>query len=252
MEQLDLTIKQLLFIIQSKNYVTEGYEGKIYRIPGREDILLKVYREMTVPKHFVEKTKAFHDCYDLDDIITRPLNIITLNKIPIGYTMKDYGISLEETNLTFNEKLDVLEQCRQIIIRLHQKGIILGDIKLANFLYKDGKVKICDICNAKIQQYEITVKNTITQYHEKIRHVVDENTDIQVFNYMTYIFLKYSGLPFVKKDFIHDFRSILQHDLQLHGTPNFLDDDAKTILKNIYEVNTNGELSNEFLLDHVK
>lgn len=250
MEQLNLTVKQALLILKKKNFINEGVEGKLYHIPGVKDILIKVYHNFQVPKDFKEKLEAFHNSYDIDDIITRPLHFVTMNNVPVGYTMEEFGVSLDKLDVSFAERVNILEQCRDIINRLHEKDIILGDIKLQNFLYKDGKVKICDICNARVGEYDITVKNTIALFHEGKRHVVDKHTDIQAFNYMTYVFLKYGVLNLKNKKFVHEFQKILQHDLQIHGVPSYFDSDAYSVIKNIYEIND--EKSNELLLDHVK
>lgn len=250
MEQLDLNLKQALVLVQKKNFITGGVEGKLFRIPGAEDILIKVYHNLQTPKYFTEKLTAFHNEIELDDIIARPLQLVTLNQVPIGYTMREFGVSLEQLNVSFAERINILEQCRDIITRLHQKGIILGDIKLQNFLYKDGKVKVCDICNARVGPYDITVKNTITKYHESERHVIDENTDIQAFNYMTYVFLKYGVMNLTNKKFIHSFKKILEYDLQSHRIPKCFDTDAYSILKKIYDIDKEN-ISNEYLLDHV-
>ena len=250
MEHLNLNFKQTLAILKRENFINEGIEGKLYHIPGNKDILIKIYHKFEVPNNFKEKLEAFHNLYELDDIIARPLQLVTMNNVPIGYTMEEFGVSLEHLNVPFSERINILKQCQNIIQRLHQKGIVLGDIKLQNFLYKDGKVKVCDICNARIGEYDITVKNTIALFHESKRHVVDEYTDIQAFNYMTYVFLKYGVMNLKNKKFVHEFKKILQHDLQVHGIPSCFDADSYSIIKNIYEID-NLE-SKEFLLDHIK
>ena len=250
MQQLELSVKQALAILKKENFITEGIEGKLYHIPGAEDMLIKIYHNFQVPKNFKEKLESFHQFQDLDDIIARPLHLVTMNNVPIGYTMKEFGISLDKVNVPFTERVKILEQCRNIIQRLHEKGIILGDIKLQNFLYKDGQVKICDICNARVGTYDITVKNTITLFHESKRHVVDEYTDIQAFNYMTYIFLKYGMTNLKRKNSVHDFSKILQQDLQIHGMPYYFESEAYPVIKNIYQ--GQNQDSNEILLDHVK
>lgn len=251
MEQLDLSFKQALAILKPENFINEGVEGKLYHIPENQDMLIKIYHRFEVPSNFIEKLEAFHNAYELDDIIARPLQLVAMNNVPIGYTMEEFGVSLEKLDVPFSERVNILEQCRDIIQRLHKKGIILGDIKLQNFLYKDGKVKVCDICNARVGEYDITVKNTIALFHENKRHdVVDEHTDIQAFNYMTYVFLKYGVMNLKNKKFVHEFKKILQHDLKLHGMPGYFDSDAYSIVKNIYEIHD--EKSNELLLDHIK
>lgn len=250
MEHINLNANQALKILNSNNFISEGVEGKIYRIPGSENILIKIYHNLEVPENFAKKVEAFHNLKDIDDIIARPLQLLTLNNIPIGYTMIEYGVSLENLNVSFEERINILEQCKDIINTLHQKGIIIGDVKLQNFLYKDGKVKICDICNSKIEDYDINVKNTIAKFHENKRRIVDENTDIQAFNYMTYVFLKYGMMNIKNKKFIHDFDKTLSFDLQVHGLPDYYEPEAYNIIKNIYEVNDTN--SNEFLLNYVK
>lgn len=250
MEQIDLSVKQALAILKQENFITEGIEGKLYHIPGTEDMLIKIYHNFQVPKNFIEKLEAFHNLQELDDIIAKPLHLVTMNNVPIGYTMKEFGVSLDKVNVPFEKRVEILKQCKDIIYHLHQKDVILGDIKLQNFLYKNGKVKLCDICNAKIEKYDITVKNTITLFHEGKHHVVDEYTDIQAFNYMTYIFLKYGMTNFKRKNSIHDFSEILQQDLQIHGIPYYFESDAYPIIKNIYQ--GENQNSNEILLDHLK
>lgn len=250
MDHINLNANQALKILSSKNFISEGVEGKIYRIPGSEHILIKIYHNLDVPENFAQKVEAFHNLKDIDDIIARPLQLLTLNNIPIGHTMLEYGVSLDNINVSFEERVNILEQCKDIIERLHQKGIIIGDIKLQNFLYKDGKVKMCDVCNSKIGPYDINVKNTITKFHENKRRIIDENTDIQAFNYMTYVFLKYGMVNMKNKKFVHDFDKILSFDLQVHGIPNYYDTEAYDIIKNIYEISDTK--TNEFLLNYVK
>lgn len=266
MKRFNLTLPQLQNIMTKENFVNDGSEGLIFRLPDEKDflsdekdslsdekdVLFKIYRQFKVPKNFVQKVEAFYNCVDLDDIIVRPQALLTVNKtLPIGVVMKNEGTSLREANLEFKEKVEALEQCKKIIIRLHEKGIILGDIKLENFLYKNGRVKICDILSAKIGQYEITNKNTVAIYHESVHHVVDENTDIQAFNYMTYLFLKYGDLKFSKRKFIHEFRKILQEDLQRQGVPYYYDNNSKDVLENIYQADKKEKVEDEFLLDHL-
>jgi len=54
------------------------------------------------------------------------------------------------SELTSEQKVAIMHELERLVPALHQRGIIHGDIKLANFLYdpSDEKVKFCDFGSA--------------------------------------------------------------------------------------------------------
>jgi serine/threonine protein kinase len=61
----------------------------------------------------------------------------------IGFVMPCLRV-IKPLTMTVKEKTDVFHQIQEIIPKLHERGIIHGDIKLSNMLLHGHKLKLCD------------------------------------------------------------------------------------------------------------
>lgn len=61
-------------------------------------------------------------------------------------------VPLVDETLSRTDRIDIINQLSTLVSRLHEKGIIHGDIKPANLLLcSDGKLKLCDFAEAKLE-----------------------------------------------------------------------------------------------------
>ena len=120
-------------------FVAQGGEGTIY---ANGDTAYKIY---TNPKKIIQPAKTQElSTLTLNNII-KPLDIITLNKQPVGYTMKflknTYPLCQLFTKafrtrntISPDDILKLIIKLADIVKHVHEKGILIVDLNEMNFL----------------------------------------------------------------------------------------------------------------------
>ena len=109
----------------------------------------------------------------------------------VGYTMEvDLYNSLNIYRSSHNneKKIELLKKLRERIEQLNEKGIYIGDFNPSNFGIKENGIKLFDLDNYRIGEYDFDFKDTFVNKFEK-KSSKKEKIDNYCFNYLTLYYL---------------------------------------------------------------
>lgn len=126
---------------------------------------------------------------NIDDLVL-PDKCIVDNGTFVGYTMNYYGDSKNMYDFFSNDRfvdindiLKVAKNASEILEKLHNNGIILGDISLDNILvFGDKRIKLCDLDCCRYKQYKSRYISWFSSlYYDSMKSnpIIDENFDRQ-------------------------------------------------------------------------
>lgn len=241
-------------------------EGVIYFTKNYVYKLLTKVQLMTMEQSCCS-SKEMNSISKLDDnIITRPLFLLhfynkygeKFNKCS-GFAMKDGGENLWDLllndSLSFEEKKDIAHQMKSICSYLIRKRYIHGDIKLENFVYKDGILRLTDINNMK-KNPNIRRNNKklrMPQLYEMWYLKCEDGfyIDYLAINFTMYILLNFNLDDIIKiirnnsDGFRYDYEKILDSENKVFD--NEIIKRMKSTIENIEE----RKLKKEFLVDYL-
>ncbi len=175
--------------------------------------------------------------------------------ICVGFAMENGGEDLWSLllndALNFGEKKDIAYQMKEICVYLRKKKYVHSDIKLENFLYKDGVLRLTDINNM--------IKNPNIMYFDKLRlyeiwcsKCRDAfYTDYLATNYCMYILLNFDleGVAKIIRKYDKGFH--YNYDKILDSENRVFDDDIYEKMKCTMEHIEERKLTKEFLVDYL-
>lgn len=86
-----------------------------------------------------------------EKLLTIPDRKVYIDGVYQGFRMKNGGIPLLkyiiDNQVSFDGKIEILYKIKNIVKYLDELGIIHGDLRLPNFLIKDGIIRLTDLNN---------------------------------------------------------------------------------------------------------
>lgn len=159
-----------------KNDVMFGGEGKIYRT--YENLLVKVYSEEERRYELVKKIQRMIDLDLRNKFIVWPKDIVYNNNEFIGYAMEEIkdaqGLDMYRIysflNLSYTERFQICIDLLKRTQYLHDKGILIGDLKFDNIMLtrKTKELYIIDSASFQIEDYSCAVFNA-DYTHENLK-----------------------------------------------------------------------------------
>lgn len=169
--------------------IYRGFESKIYK---KGDILYKIFDKETCNEEAIKnKVAKLELIKDLDINVTKPIDLVKKEDKIVGYTMKDYKEyrSLNSFDRNNKKKIENLKKVKEELEKLHDNGIIYGDLRLDNILEHDGSILFCDVDNVNIAGHDFDVTCYCqNKYIEKFG--LDKNIDNYMLNVITITYLK--------------------------------------------------------------
>lgn len=191
-------------------------------------------------------------------LLTVPIAKLYLDNEYSGFEMENGGVSLvkylNDFDMKTKEQMNILRQIKNIILYLKKKNIVHGDLRFANVLYKDKKIRLTDL-NNMIFPGELPVR--LNYLYSRWYDAADSEIylDDLAFNLMTYLLLNYD---------LDNLRDILnnQKDVKIDEIENLLavdedlfEDEVIDIVKLAF-LGDKGAMRhlkpNTFLIDHLK
>lgn len=184
MEKIYLTSKDI-----NPNYeIYYGYESNIYKFDS--DSLMKIFK--TDDEQILEnKRQKIILLSDLDiDLI--PSKLIYIDGKFKGYVYqeaKKYSpINCSVQNK--KEKYQILTKVKNKLQKLHELGIIYGDLHQDNILYNGNDIIICDLDNSYLNGFSFDTKNNhISYYIDRVKSI-DTRMDNFALNLLTIYYLQ--------------------------------------------------------------
>lgn len=166
--------------LTSKDFITQGGEGKIYEKNG---IVYKIHNDYNhmIPVDKIKELQVLNK-----DNIIKPNNIILYKNKPIGYTMKYVKDTFalcqlftkafkQRNNITDKNILDIFKIMRETIQFVHSKSILLVDLNEMNFLVNN---KFSDVYFIDVNSYQTpNFKATAIMESIKDRHCNNNFTE---------------------------------------------------------------------------
>ncbi|MDP2906617.1 MAG: KEOPS complex kinase/ATPase Bud32 [Nanoarchaeota archaeon] len=133
-----------------KTLIAQGAEAKLYKEENTliKERIKKSYRHEEIDNR-IRKTNTRRE-YKLLDKASKIINVPKL----LDYNEKEYritmefipGFTLRDTldNIPTKKRLELCEQLGKEIARLHNTGIIHGDLTTSNFILKEDKIYFID------------------------------------------------------------------------------------------------------------
>lgn len=155
------------YLTLEQDNVMFGGEGKIYRT--YENLLVKIY---SVEERRYETVKKIQLLIDLDlrnKYIVWPKDIVYNNNEFIGYVMEEVkeakGLDMFRIysflNLSYHDRFEVCLDLLKLIDYLHERDILIGDLKFDNILFqeKTKELYIIDSGSFQLEDYSCGVFN---------------------------------------------------------------------------------------------
>ena len=159
-----------------KNNTMFGGEGKIYRT--YDNMLVKIYAE---DQRRYETIKKIQHMINLDlrnKYIVWPKDIVYNNNEFVGYVMEEVfnakGLDMYRIysflNMQYSERFEICLELLYLAKYLHEKNILIGDLKFDNILYTDDtkELYIIDSASFQIEDYSCGVYNA-DYTHENLK-----------------------------------------------------------------------------------
>lgn len=124
-----------------------GFEGKI--LLYNKDLVIKRFEPFL--KDFIDfdlkkyKLVEFNKKKLSDNILAVPKKLVNVNNDFAGFMMKKYNAITINKIYDFAKSLEIYEKLFNNLEYLHQKNIIVGDIKYENIIVEDGNPIFVDV-----------------------------------------------------------------------------------------------------------
>jgi tRNA A-37 threonylcarbamoyl transferase component Bud32 len=150
-----------------QNNVMFGGEGKIYRT--YENLLVKIYSEEERRYETVKKIQRLIDLDLRNKYIVWPKDIVYNNNEFVGYIMEEIrdakGLDMYRIysflNISYKERFQICIDLLKMIQYLHDRNILIGDLKFDNILItnKTKELYIIDSGSFQVEDYSCGVFN---------------------------------------------------------------------------------------------
>lgn len=219
-------------LISNENYEIYFCNNKLYKIFNKEYL-----------KHQnLEQKLLLLDNIILDDRFNKAQELIYIDNEFRGYTMDFISlITLEECMFkSLQQKISLLKQIKDIIIKAHDNNITLGNIYMRNFTLKGNTVHISNLDDCSIGNYDISYFNRAITRRYLSFQPLDENIDWYLFNVIVISLTANIYPPFMLDCYCMK-NTIFDLDPQLKEyytrfldfkNPNYQNEDILDILKN--------------------
>ncbi len=162
------------------------------KLKGSESILCDCFYNK---KHYIYKQPnnydetTFKKLMALSEISNHSFlvpEIFVYQTRPIGYllTYLEGYESFYDISSNFNkkkkEKIKLLKLAKETIIKMHDLGIIHGDLHTANIMYKNDDIKIIDFESSKYKDYDF---GNMNNYSKDYLSVNGPNISIDIYNF---------------------------------------------------------------------
>lgn len=180
---------------------------------------------------FISESPLFSDEIKLYDLVYDE------NDNFIGYTMKIDSLKTSYDINSTKRKIEVLKLLREKVEHYNKNNIYIGDFNQKNILVTNDGIKLCDLDNIKIEDYDFDLPGIfVLDYLSKF----NDNTKIDnySFNLETICHLGRIYQPY------------LFYNLKNNGLPRKIDTKRNRILIN--KILQNKNYDNQYLIDDVK
>lgn len=152
------------------------------------------------------------------------------------------GYPLDEIMLTFEEKILLLKDLKQKILRLQSENIYYFDLHFDNILclQEDSKldVKLIDIDNVQIDKYSSDTNSFLLERYLKLGGKIYANALIYIFNIMSYhLLMSYYDL---------------ENPLKINHEQIFIDKKSRLICNELFSSCIDNLCDHEFLIDFIE
>ena len=161
----------------------------------------------------------------------------------VGYTMEiDFykSLNIYRSSHNIDEKIDLLKRLRDRDERLNEQGIYIGDFNPSNFGIIENGIKLFDLDNYRIGEYDFDFKDTFVSKFEK-HSSQKENVDNYCFNYLTLYYLM--NLVAVLKN--------VNNEVEKKGLPKRIRTDENNELYESLK-NINDDYKKRYLIDNIR
>ena len=160
-----------------------------------DDYVFKIFNSSTPINRRKENYIDFLASLD-PNLLTIPDRKVYINGEYYGYRMENGGSPLLDyiidNNVNFDEKVKIVYVIKKIIKYLDAQGIIHGDFRLANLLYKEGIIRLTDLNSILFpgdKPYDMPTLH-LWWYNSIDSSILIDNL---AFNLLTYILLNYEN-----------------------------------------------------------
>lgn len=175
-------------ILENERYnriIGNGSEGTVYDLG--EKALKLFHEDIDFPVLYNKINKLFLlNQININGVVTPIELMVSDNGTPKGYTMEKIDtltnmyIFTKSITFSLEDKIKKLKQMEELIIKIHENKITLGDMNLFNFLLNvKGELFAIDTDNYKIENYnnDIMPSMGFPYYYENISSQINENLD---------------------------------------------------------------------------
>ncbi len=159
-----------------KDNVLEGGEGKIYKT--YDNLMVKIYTKDERRYELVKKVQHMIDKDLRNSHIVWPKDIVYNENEFIGYVMNEIkdakGLDMYRIysfrNISYLDRFQICIDLLKMTEYLHNKGILIGDLKFDNIMYqeKEKQLYIIDSASFQIDDYSCGVFN-LDYTHDNLR-----------------------------------------------------------------------------------
>lgn len=159
-----------------KDNIMEGGEGKIYRT--YDNLMVKIYTKDERRYELVKKIQHMIDLHLRNSHIVWPKDIVYNGNEFVGYIMDEIedakGLDMYRIysfrNLSYLDRFQICIDLLKLTDYLHNKGILIGDLKFDNIMYKEKtkELYIIDSASFQIEDYSCGVFNA-DYTHDNLR-----------------------------------------------------------------------------------
>ena len=158
---------QFGFLHLEKNNIMAGGEGKIYRTYDKH--LVKIYTKEERRYELIKKIQTMIDLDLRNHHIVWPKDIVYYENEFVGYVMDEVedaeGLDMSRIysfrNIPYIDRFNICIDLLKMSDYLHQKGILIGDLKFDNVMYqpKTKELFIIDSASFQVDDYSCGVFN---------------------------------------------------------------------------------------------
>jgi hypothetical protein len=142
--------------LSDNDFISSGGEGKVF---AKGDVAFKIYTDQSK----VIEPKKFRELSVLDDDnIIRPLDMVYVGGVPMGYTMRYLKDTIAlcqaftksfkvRNNMTPDQVLNLVLKLRRNVSFCHSKGVLIVDLNEFNFLMDK---KLVNLFNIDVDSYQ--------------------------------------------------------------------------------------------------
>lgn len=234
-------------------------EGYIYLTDSCAYKVVDTIRFSCSPKLLKKLSKFEQRLFTVPKSLLYFLDLYEKYNVCVGFAMENSGEDLWSLLindvLSFKEKKEIAFQMKEICSYLRKKRYVHGDVKLENFLYKDGNLRLTDINNMRknpnnMEMEQIRLPSLYDIWYSKCRNGF--YVDYLAINYCMYILLNFNleGIKNITRNYWRGFH--YDCDKILDSENRAFDSEIYKKMKATFENVEERKLTKEFLVDYLK